>query len=511
MRSGHYSKHAVRASLLHFIFGRSAAAVVALCLLLILVRALSGADYGFYITLLSLLEVVQIASSFGLILAAQRYIPELRAADRNAALRAIVVKLLALRAVTLAAVLLVCFFASDYIAGFFGVAAQPQIVLIYLFIIFFEGLARYIEVCQDSLLRQKSSQLAVLIRTSMRLLLLAALYFSSDDGVVALVCWLWIDLTASVAGCAYGAASLMRFVARLPQAADEASKSERWRMFSYVAPAFLAQLLYTSWGPDSVKLVAARLVGATQVAAFGFAAAFSAMLQRYLPTFLLMNLIRPLFVAARNRDDYQQRLAFMAGLIFKLNAFALAPIGAVLIVTNRPLTELLTGGKLPEAGSYLVFFVIVLLLQSLRGVVSLLSQALELGRASLIGAAAGTLGLGAGALLTPVVGLAALCLGLVLSEALFVACQMVAMRGRGVRFPFDAGGMARIVLVACVASLAAAFAVSAATALPPAGEVLVGACVCVVVYLALCRLWRPFKSGERELINGILKRNVFCW
>lgn len=510
---GHYSKQAVSASLAHFVLGRSIGMLLAFALLLLLVRVLPAGAYGTYVTLLSLLEVVQIVSSVGLILAAQRYLPELRAANRNAALLRLLSRLLVARAVTLGLAVAACYPLAGWIVSFFGVDASAAVVRLYLAIVFFEGIARYVEVCQDSLLRQKASQSTMLLRTALRLSMLGAMAYGAGPEV-DLTDWLLIDLSASVAGCLFGLASLFRFMRALPAESGTSRESDTElyaRARRYLPPAYGAQVLYTAWSIETIKLVAARLVGAAQMAPFGFAAVLNSMLVRYLPVFLLMNLVRPLFVAARVRDDYRTRLPFMATMMFKLNVFVLAPVLALLVVAHTELADLLTGGRFPESGQFLLLLAPVLLAQGLRGGIGLVSHAMELGNANLVGTALGTGGLVVGVLAAYYLDLRFLCLGLLLSEVALCLYSTWALRRRQIMVSLDLASLARIALSAGVSGLVIWGTLLAMLQWPPVARLALAFFFGTAVYLLVARLIRPFRASERDLINSILKRDFFHW
>lgn len=509
--SGHYSKQAVSASLGHFVLGRGAGMVLAFALLMLQVRVLAAGAYGTYVVLLSMLEVVCVVSGGWLVVAAQRYLPELRAADRHRALDGLLWRLLGMRALTLALAVAVCWPLTGWIVSFFGVGESAGVVRLYLGGLFFEGLARFVEVCQDSLLRQKASQLGVLLRNALRLAALAVLA-SGAGTTIALRDWLLIDLAAGAAGCLYGIVNLVRFSRSLPhaEAADDGSDLDA-RARRYVLPAFGAYLLWTSWNLDTVRLVAARLVGAVQLAPFGFAAALHGMVVRYVPVVLLLNLVRPLFIAARGRGDFVDRLPFMAALMFKLNVFVLAPLLAFIVVAHDPLVDLITGGRLPEAGGFLLLFVPVLLLQAFRGVIDIVAHTMELGRALLLATGLASLGLLAGIAAAGPLGLAALCLGLAASELIWCGVAVSALHRHGMPLSLAPAALARMA-VSAVAGGGVSWAVLFALKAQPLPWSLLSAFAAgVAAYLLVARVLRPFEAPERELINAILKRDLFCW
>jgi O-antigen/teichoic acid export membrane protein len=514
MRDGHYSRQAVAASLFHFLAGRSMAMVLAFGLLLVLVRALDARSYGAYIALLSLLEIVQLISGLGLALAAQRYVPELLAGGRILALRRFIFGLVAARVVTLVAACALCYPLASALAGWLGLESAGGILRFYLLVIVFEGTARYVEVCQDSLLRQKASQASTLLRTGLRVGLLLLWLAMTPGGAIDLLVWIQIDLAASVLGCAFSIASLFQFLRGLPVQEPSGLVVPRIggrRMLRYVLPGYLAQVFYTAWAGDAVKLLAVRSAGAVAFAPFAFAMQLNTMLQRYMPVLLLMNMLRPLFVVARGRPDYRERLPQLTGMLVKLNLFVLAPVLAYLMVMAAPVADWLTGGRLPEAGAYLFWMAAMLALQGTRLTLSMVSQALETGWATLMAAALGCLGMLTGWWCMRWWGLYALVGGLALSELLASTVLAVAGLRSGVPVGIDLFGLARILLGIGGAALITASILPQLNAFPTTLVLAIALLVSVASFLVLARLVRPFTTAERSIINGLLRRPVFVW
>lgn len=513
MPERHFSAGAVRASLIHFLVGRSLAMVLGFGLVLVLVRVLPLQAYAAYVVLLSVLEVAQLVSSVGLTLAAQRYLPELLSKGSVQQVRRWALGLAAGRLITLvfAAVTFAAFAPS--VSTWLGFPALTEALQLYGAIIVLEGSARFLEVCLDSMLQQRSSQISGLVRTSLRLggAVIAVMWLPA--GTFSLMQWLLIDLVAAAVGLLVSAALLIRFLRGLQLQHAEASavSLSRERLARYLIPAYAAQVLYTLWGGDAIRLLAARLATPTLLAPFAFAMQINVMLQRYMPVLLLMNMLRPLFVVARGRDDYRERLPLLAGMLIKLNWFTLAPLVAFLSVLSEPAAAWLTGGRLPEAGVYLLALTGMLVLQGVRLTLGLVSQSLEIGWATLLGTAAGLIGVAVGWVLAQQIGLLGLVVGLVLSELLFIVCLSASIRSRGVPVGVDVRGTLGIAASAVAAAAAAAALASAAGSIPEPALVLVGLAVAVLIYLAVARLLRPFTQRERDIINALIRRPLFVW
>lgn len=499
----------LRRSLVHFILGKGVTAVLALGLLLVLVRALDTADYGFYIASQAALELTLQLSSVGLIAAAQRYLPELRAGRHLAALARFIRVICFSRLATL---MLLCALLYPLIGSFvtfFDLHSYQVAISIYLLVIIAEGLARYLDEVLDALMLQGVSQVSMLLRTGLRLgLLLVAL--GGSDGAIEIKHWVMIELLASCVGCLWSVAWITAYVYRCKRDESGPLVLDLPRYARYASKQYIAATFYMLAGLSSVKLIAARMLPVTQYAAFGFSASFAAMLQRYLPMFLLVRVLRPLFVAARQREDYRTRLPAMGALVFKLNVFALLPLAVVFAVASDSLAMLLTGGRYPEVGGYLVAFLCVLLAQALRAVVSLIAQAMENSGASLIGTMLGLFGLGAGIWAAQTHGAYGFCFGLVASELIFVAYVLRRVVLQGLLLSADWRGYLHLALAGAVATAAGIFIWHFLEARAVLGLAMLAALV-LGLFLLVAFLFKPFTAEERATLNRLLKRNVFVW
>lgn len=505
-----YSIPHVRRSLSHFLLGKGLGMFVGLALLLVLVRALDVADYGFYIASQALLEVIGQLSSFGLIVAAQRYLPELLSKKEGRKLFRLTILLCVGRIITLAIAVGLLFPLVDWIAGMLDMQDMIVPLQLFLIVILFENIARFLDVVFDSLLMQGVTQVSLLLRSFFRLVPMAWLLLEDGRGV-PLTTWILIEVVAAMVGVLWGCYKLWKFLREMAiKNPGNHPVLDTRRYLSYSMPTFLAVSLYTISGINVVKLIALRILPEIQYASFGFAASFTAMMQRYLPMFLLIGMIRPLFIVARQRDDYTRRLPVLAGLVFKLNAFALMPAIAFLLVLHEPLADILTGGYYPEAGGYLLAFMLVLIVQALRGVVSLVAQAMENARAPLVGTLLGLFGLLFGVITSGVWGGYGLCFGLALSELLFAGWVLKSLRSNRMVIKVDWFGYAKLLIVT---ALSAAI-LSGTQSMMPLNSIVTLMASGVVVsisYLLLAFVLKPFSSEERSIVNRLLNRKIFLW
>lgn len=505
-----YSIQRVRHSLAHFAIGKALGVLLGLGLLLVLVRILSVKDYAFYVATLALLEVITQFSSFGLYVAVQRYLPEYLYKGEGRRLRRMASLLCAGRAATLGLAVIVVYPLASFVASALGLEGFVDYFRLFLLVILLEGFARFLEVIFDSLLLQKMSQASLLLRAAIRLGALA-LILQDGERTLPLEIWIYIDASAAFAGCLLGGYRLWHFLRYMAHAQPGTGTDlELPRYLRYCGPTFLAASLYTASGPNVVILIAARILPTAQFGAFGFAMAFGAALQRYLPMFLLINLIRPLFVAARQRADYPHRLPALAGLVFKLNAFVLAPAIAFLAVAGEPVAQIITGGRFPEAGKYLLALALLFVAQSLRGVASLTAQAMENSRAPLLGTTLGLLGLALGVILGQWLEAYGLVIGLILSELLFALSVITALRHEGFVVLPAWAQYGRLFACAALSGAVVWTLQLLGGELSPIKLCLYAASA-IALHLFFCFLFKPFTLEERTLLNRTLRRRIFVW
>lgn len=507
---GAFTISRVRRSLLHFLLGKGFGAALGLLLLLLLVRVLSTPDYAFFIASLALLEVGAQLSSVGVLSAAQRYLPESLARGEGRLLQRLAWSLCGWRFASLLVVAGLIYVAADPLAAASGLGPYGAALRLYALVFVAESLARFLDLAFDSLLLQGFSQVSLLLRSAIRVVGVVVLS-SSGTTQVDLHDWILIDALAAVTACIWGLVVLWWFLRReATHRPGGTARIDVRRYIGFALPSYVAASLYTLSSPSTVKLIAVRLLTTSGYAAFGFASALAATCQRYLPLFLLVGMIRPLFVAARQKPDYVERLPAMAGLVLKLNIFLLLPVGVFVLVAGESLGRLLSGGLYPEVGSLLPAFVLLLGAQAIRGVVSLMAQAMEDARGPLVGTTLGLLGLAVGMALASTLGGIGLCLGMVISEFLFVVVTLRSLKRHNMSLGIDRTGYLRMLTV----TAGTAVVVFVSMQLIDVGTVIGLAAAGVLTfvgYFGAGFFWKPFAQAERDMVNRLLNRNIFVW
>lgn len=509
MNQPHGSTTVAKRSLKHFAIGRVASAVVGITTLLVLVRVLDRADYGLYIALMAGFEIAQLAASPGAYAVVFRYVPELRGAAGAAQLRQLVRWLMAYRVLTLGLAAAALAFWANEVAAFLGASAQGAAVRIYALVLLFEALCRLIDVQFESLLEQGLAQFSVLCRNGAKLLALLVLSNGTTESI-ALGAWVVAEAVTSAMGVVVSVGLTWRYLNHQPQGEGRAVDLSLARLRRFALPTYVSQVIYMSTSTEMVKILVSKFAGAVVAAPFGFAAALATTMQRYLPSFLLVGWLRPLFITAREQGKSGQEIVGIAGAVIKLNALFLAPMLSAILVAGPDLVNVLAGGRLPDSLPFLYFFAALLLLQSVRGVVSMLGFTFELGSASLRATLLSVLGLLMGLAGYPWLGVWSLSLGVAISELLWIMSMAWSLRTASVLFTLPWTGMAKLALSAGAAATAVGLARSM-LGVDSAPLSIAFGIVAAVFCLGISALLRPFETSERALINRLLPARLFIW
>lgn len=505
-----------RKSLRQFAAGRILSAVVGFATLLVLVRVLPRSDYGVYVALFASFEILQLAASPGAYAVVFRYVPELRVPQARTALVKLFRWLTAYRAVTLLLVAAAFGAGAPLIAQTLGAREADAAIRLFAVVMIFEGLARFFDATFESLLEQGMAQLSILLRNSAKLLTMLALSdFARTE--FSLGTWLQAESLTSAFGCVVSAVlmtwHLRRRLDGIGGITSQAPHSQIGlrRMFRFAVPTYFAQLLYIASGVELVKLLISRLGGPAAAAPFGFAAALTGTVNRYLPSFLLVGWLRPIFVSARNGENGVVYLATMSSVIIKFNLLMLMPVLVGLGVAGRQVVNALGGGRMDDAEHLLYLLSIVLLLQSFRSVVSLVGMTFELGRDSL-GATLRSLwglALGAGAFL--LWGTWAVCCGLIASEAIWATYMLRRLAKHGFSVRWDAAGLCKIGVSALVPGVAALLIARWAPVQLSHGGWMALAIGAALACVGLSVFLKPLAADERAMVRRLVPARFVLW
>lgn len=337
---------------------RPIAALIGLFILVLMSRHLSSFEYGIYFAFWALVEIMILASSFGLMHAAYRYVSATEWSDGRVHLEGPIMLLLTLRFVLLFLGGCLLVILGQFFEGIGALISANSSVLIFWVACctLAEGFARFLEVLFDSMLFHVFSVITVVTRTITRFLCIS---YVIGVGKLDLLTVLQIELMASGMASVVGLAALTL----LYQKSQQISESEKGglsvsRMSRFVLPAYINECLGAGYGPDALKLAASAVAGTVAIAAFGFAYSIAAVVQRYMPANILAGVFRPVFVAASKRQDASKQLSLLFNLSVKINWYFLLSALCFVFFAGAPLADFAAKGKYPQTG--VLTFVLIL-------------------------------------------------------------------------------------------------------------------------------------------------------
>lgn len=504
----HYDNSNLRRSLTHFALGKGLGAIIGVFWLLLLVRALTASDYGIYVGFVAYLELFNLLSNLGLTPISERFVPEHRLRNDEPRLRALILKLVSLRILVVFVFATVMAMLAHWTAPLLGFSVSSHAFALFHIVVAVESITRYIETIFDSLLLQGRAQISLFSRTGIRLtLLLLALEYG---GSLNLEHWVTLETIAYLCGFVITLCLLWYTLTRLKY--ERHISINLLPLLAFAAPIFGSQIIGSLIGVDVVKLLALKTAGAEASAIFGFCASLAWMLQRYLPSFLLVGMVRPLIIASANDPVGGARLQRIVSVILKLNAMLIGYALSVSLTLGDQLISVLSGGKFSSGGVYLSLFLLFTLSQTLRATYGHVALARGKGHAMLMGQLAGTVVLTLGVLGSLKFGLYAYSAALVSIDLVWfkLVHRSLVASGQAPFIPWSS--LAKILFLTIsgwVVGTLFGYFIPVTWAVWK--HVAVVSIVAGFIFAGVGAVIRPFTREERDSVNRMLPRSFFVW
>jgi len=479
-------------------------------LLILVARLLPRAEYGTYITYMSLFEIIQLVSNIGLFPIAQRYVTDCRINGTQRQLIKLVSFTSLGRFVTLLAACGGLYLFSEQLLGFMGIPAARKSFILYLLVMLGEGVSRYLDLVFESLLLQGRAQISIFFRTASKLAAFASMAWAY--GGITLDTLIELEAVTAAAGLGLSLLMITNYLwvrSGKPPATTAQRKYALSEMFGFSLRYYFAQIIGMLSSGDAIKLITARVLGVMEAASFGFSYSIYVVMLRYLPAYLLMGMLRPLFIAKHSSGSDFTEINNMANMVFKLNVFCITPLLAFLILYGTQFSSLLSGGKYPGAAGILVALCVLLVFQTLHMLLGLLAITIEKAQSALYGTILSTGGVIIGVYLTKDYGVSGLVAGLLLSEIFWCAAVWLSFYFTGVRFRLDWLALLKFIIV----TAAVVFLLNKLN-LPPSPNPMQMALVMGLVLFScalLTYILKPFNARERATINRVLPKPLFVW
>lgn len=503
----HYNRSRVQSALKRFLLGRAATGILGLAFFVLVVRTLEREEFGAYTALLALQAGVAVLATLGIEATLERFLPELRTMrDEGAVAQLILLGVVARSALLL---LLACAAALTMDGWVPLLSLEPfrsTVPLALLWLVLF-GLLSTCSAIHEALLNQGTAQLAQTLYSSIKtgLFLLLPLGLVSGMGLHrVMVC----EALATGLALAVALATLRREAVPglgMPrQAWAMLPEVLRGRMLRFGLKNYAAQLLMLLYGADALRLVASSQAGLAQTGRFGAVHSLYEYVQRYLPAFMLMRLIRPVFVSRYTATKDFQALNAMASMVLKANLLVLTPLLVFFYGAGDLLLGALSKGRYTDAGALLVAYVALLVPLSNQWVVSVVANTTEQNDTQVKAALFAVPGIAIGAWFTTSHGVAALVVGAWCSALAYNAGAVLMLRRAGLPMRIDWRALA---LCGVCGVMSCAVLLMLAHYLPvDAGLRLALAAAIAGLSLLAVLLAGLFTTDERQTIRSLLQR-----
>jgi len=378
--SERYGTSRIRASVSQFLTGKAVSSLAGFVAIILIVKALSVAEFAAYSVLIPLEDILASLSALGLTHAILRYVPELYAQHYQTALLRFVAGSVLLRLLGLLAAVALAYVLSVRITGYIGLDGAERAYEVFLLIVVPRSCGNFVSLVLESGLHQASAQAGHVVATLGRLG--GIVWLMRGSAHIGLVQILQIEVAAETLGLGVMLAGLARMLV-LAGSEDRPADDRTWgranlrRVLRFALSGYVQHLTILLYGTPN-RLVGGHFLAPAAMAAYGFCSSAIYYLRRYLPAQLLMGVIRPVIVARYTQANDFSRAVRTSNLVLKVNAMLVGIVIAYIPVAGERTILTLTGGKY-GAGTMLLLLTLAvhLLLDTQRQLLEVLVQAVE--------------------------------------------------------------------------------------------------------------------------------------
>ena len=291
-----------------------------------------------------------------------------------------------------------------------------------------------------------------------------------------------------------------RHVSAMPGLKAHRRRLTRFAVFSVMNDAGTAV-----FNTSTDMLVIGHFLGASAAAPYYFAAQAFTYLGKLNLVKGFQTVLTPMFFTKYASDATQVNHMFQ--LLAKLSLFFMIPVSLVFIVLGKQAIGIIAGASYTSSYLLVAIFVVAAPIDAFALPAGLVLQACERMDLAFYGRVFAVYNLVAAVILVEPYGLAGVAIATASAIALKNAYYMVCAVKVG-RVSIPGWGIARLVLNSGVAAM-----VALAVMLVDSGSraVVVGVVLSTVAYVGASRINRAFTEDERELINRLLRKNVWVF
>lgn len=492
-----YSQARFKRALKYFIGGRLIQSAAFAILLFWLVRLLDAVEYGQYMTLLALVELLVPLTSLGLIELVQRYVPELVQRVTRQSLARFCYVMLAVRSAVLILATALLWWQWHWVCDVLQLGPPDgQIATIFAVMAAAVIGFRFVSDMLEALLEQGRSQLIRAFMPVGRLIGIAGLVAMGHD--IDLLTVLVVELATTVICLLMSLWALRQCIRQLPASGDGGVAYAC--MLPYARHMALATWLNAAGSPWIHRLIIAAMLGMEAAGLFGFLQQLMQLVGRYLPATLLASVIRPMLISRYVASRDIRVLDAGTGLLWKVNLIILACACAITAVGGDALVALASGDKYQDAGMILLVLMLTLIFNAQRQMLEMVMQIIEwsqqISRLALLGMLSTLLlALGSSA------GIEFAVSGLIVGAVLWNVVAMTVLSRYGMLPRLDWGGGVRVLLLTFVIAIIAWW-----MGLAMDNTILISG-VIPIIYLVGMLVIRPLQTRDVQLLVKVAQRS----
>lgn len=355
MTDAPYSGANTRRNIVAFLIGKVPTALLTVSILGLSARTLTAAEFGRYVLVMAMVEIVLGTSTLGLDWVLLRYAPVYRLNGSRAGLIRLIATVAVARCAVLALVVLALMRAGPALAAAGHPLPLPaDLIGPFGLLLVIEGGMRILrDNTLEALALQSRLQLVLVARG---LTILAVLwYLGLHGGAVA------ADLVLAEAG-ASALSLLLSLLAVATALAAMASREGDWerprprQMLQVAVLNYASGIVEYLYSPNFLILLLARFESAAAIGGLGFVLRLTDIIRNYLPGMLVFGLVRSRMIGAYVKSKDYGELRMWAQFLYKISLLTLLPVLGLVFVAGEPILRIASAGR--YADYHLLFAVL---------------------------------------------------------------------------------------------------------------------------------------------------------
>ncbi|MTV42028.1 hypothetical protein, partial [Duganella radicis] len=355
MTDAPYSGANTRRNIVAFLIGKVPTALLTVSFLGLSARTLSAAEFGRYVLVMAMVEIVLGTTTLGLDWVLLRYAPVYRLHGCRGGLMRMIGAVAAARCAILSLVALLIAGAGPALAAAgYALPLPADLAGPFGLLLVIEGGMRILrDNTLEALALQSRLQLVLVARG---VTVLATLwYLSRHGGAVA------ADLVLAEAGAS--ALSLLLSLAAVAgglaavRANDAPWTRPDWRQLLRVALLnYASGIVEYLYSPNFLILLLARFESAAAIGGLGFVLRLTDIIRNYLPGMLVFGLVRSRMIGAYVKSGDYAELRMWAQFLYKISLLTLLPVMGIVFIQGEQILALASAGR--YASDHLLFAVL---------------------------------------------------------------------------------------------------------------------------------------------------------